>query len=90
MTGSTFDPSDVERLAAHLDAVDLDEKDRATLHTVFALAGQATAGQQDHEVSGFAFAACDMASPNLFGSFQWGAEAFDHDGAGRTFGILPS
>lgn len=51
-TETNFDLRDVERLAATLHAVSLDEKDRATLHAVFALAGQAAAGGSD-KVSGF-------------------------------------
>jgi hypothetical protein len=55
MTEMTFDLADVERLAATLDVlcVGLDDKDRATLHAVFALAGQAVAGENEDEVSGF-------------------------------------
>jgi hypothetical protein len=49
---STLDLGDVERLAGILDAVELDEQDRTTLHAVFALAGQAASSD---EVSGFAF-----------------------------------
>ncbi len=44
--------SDVERLAADLDGVELDEKDRATLHAIFGLAGEAT-GANEGEVRGF-------------------------------------
>jgi hypothetical protein len=57
MSETTFELSDVEHLAAKLDAVDLDEKDRATLHAIFALAGQAVAGESENEdeVSGFSF-----------------------------------
>jgi hypothetical protein len=53
VAGATFDLSDLERLSTVLDALELDEKNRATLHAVFALAGMATAGSED-EVSGFA------------------------------------
>ncbi len=77
MTDKTFELADVEHLAATLDPLDLDDQDRATLHAIFALAGQqATSGD---EVGGF-----DAASPKLYvvsgpdttgsllGSFQWG------------------
>ena len=79
MTETTIDLADVQRLAATLDAVNLDSKDRATAHAVFAVAGQGTVGVNDDEVSGFAvdaFLRFDSASPsltgNLFDSFQWG------------------
>lgn len=66
MSDEGFELEDVQRLAATLDTVELGEKDRALLHAIFALAGQATgaAGGPDDEVSGFA------ALPGgLFGSF---------------------
>ena len=74
MTETTFDLGDVERLAATLDAVNLDERDWATLHAVFALAGQAAAGGSD-EVSGFAIVYERPGSPavggwDLFGTFK--------------------
>ena len=79
MTETTFELADVEHLAATLDVVELDEKDRATLHAIFALAGTATSVNED-EVTGFAvdaFIWFDHASPNLtgnlLGSFQWGS-----------------
>jgi hypothetical protein len=65
----TFELSDVERLATTLDAVDLDDSDRVTLHAVFALAGQAAAAETEDEVSGFSG---PSASSGLFGSFQLG------------------
>jgi hypothetical protein len=81
MTETTLELADVECLAATLDAVDLDDKDRATLHAIFALAGQATAGQSD-EVSGFSIVyQMPGSGPGQVGiviqgsfldSFQWG------------------
>ncbi len=73
MTDVTLELADVERLAGALDAIDLDDKNRATLHAIFGLAGQATAGENEAEVRGYV----DEASPrilsgNLIGSFQWG------------------
>ena len=70
MTEITFTLSDVERLAATLDGVDLDDKNRATLHTIFALAGQVLTGESDAEVSGFSFHDIPGISPGLLGSFQ--------------------
>jgi hypothetical protein len=56
MSETTFELADVERLAATLDDVELDDRDLATLHAVFALAGQAAAGEgAEGEVSGFSF-----------------------------------
>jgi len=77
--------SDIEHLATTLDAVDLDDTDRATLRTVFALAGQAAGGEGD-EVSGFSIVYQmpggsggttgleygGMADGSCFQSFQWG------------------
>jgi len=79
MTETTFDLGDVERLVAALDGVSLDEKDRATLHAIFALAGQAAAGGSD-EVSGFSIVyQRPLASPavggwDLLGSFKGGID----------------
>ena len=67
MTETTFELADVERLAATLDAVDLDDTDRATLHAVFALAGRAAADERENEVSGFLLPAI---RGGLMGSFQ--------------------
>jgi hypothetical protein len=69
MTEVNFQLSDVERLATTLDAVDLNDSDRATLHAVFALAGQAAAAETEDEVSGFS---APSISSGLFGSFQLG------------------
>jgi type VI protein secretion system component Hcp len=69
MTEMTFDLADVERLATTLDAIKLDDSDRSTLHAVFALAGQAAAGQSEDEVSGFSF---PRLSGGLIGTFQTG------------------
>jgi hypothetical protein len=78
MTETTLDLGDVERLATTLDAVSLDEKDRATLHAVFALAGQAAAAGSD-EVSGFSIVYQRPGSPavggwDLFGTFKGGMD----------------
>ncbi len=77
--------TDIEHLATTLDGVHLDDADRATLRAVFALAGQAVAGEAD-EVSGFSivyqmpggaggtpgFEYGGMADGSCFQSFQWG------------------
>ena len=83
MTETTFDLGDVKRLAAALDAFDLEDQDRDALRAIFALAGQAAAGDNENEVSGFALDAADgLLLPaishaniggSLFASFQWGA-----------------
>jgi hypothetical protein len=72
MDETTFKLADVERLAAILDAkcVDLDDKDRTLLHGIFALAGQASAGEPE-EVSGFGLLPFEPTT-SLFGSFQLG------------------
>jgi hypothetical protein len=87
---TTFDLKDIERLATTLDAVNLDDEDRATLHAVFALAGRA-AGEKD-EVSGFSIVyqmpgggdtsgpypglrPAGMGDGSVFQSFQWGASS---------------
>jgi hypothetical protein len=72
---------DVERVATKLDAIDLTDEDRTTLHAVFALAGQA-AGAGGDEVSGFALDAIQwsgstggedaLAGGSLFGTFCTG------------------
>ncbi len=72
-----IDLSHVERLAAALDAVELGEEDRATLHAIFALAGctaaQGTAdGAGEEEVGGFSFS---IVPDSLLGSFQLGGSA---------------
>ena len=54
MSETSLRIEDVERLAAILDAVELGERNRATLRAVFALAGQA-AGAAGDEVGGFSF-----------------------------------
>ena len=85
---TTIDVNDVKRLAETLDTADLGDKDRATLHAVFALAGQAVS--QDDEVSGFSIVyqmpggaggisgpgtsqPAGMGDGSCFQSFQWGA-----------------
>ena len=56
MTETPFELADVERLSAALDDLDLNDKNRATVQAVFALAGHAVAGQvEEGEVSGFGF-----------------------------------
>ena len=62
MPGTSFELSDVERLAVILDDViaDWDDRDKAVMQTLFARAGQASSDVGD-EVSGF--------------SFSWGAPA---------------
>ncbi len=87
---------DVERLASTLDAANLDDTDRATLHAVFALAGQAVAGEGD-EVSGFSIVyqmpggaggtsgfeyggSVSMGDGSCFQSFQWGVGRAGADG----------
>jgi hypothetical protein len=81
MTETTFELADVKRLAAALDVVELGSRDRATLHAIFALAGQAIAGHNEIEVSGFQFDPVVIeivgrpttgAGESLFGSFQLG------------------
>jgi hypothetical protein len=69
MTEATIDLNDVKRLAAALDAVDLEDRDRATLHAVFALAGRAVADSHDDEVSGFSLTNVPVVSSNLLSSF---------------------
>ncbi len=56
MPGTSFELSDVERLAVILDDViaDWDEDDKAVMHTLFARAGEAS-GPPDDEVSGYSF-----------------------------------
>ncbi len=69
MSEMTLDLADVKHLAATLDAFELDDKDRATLHAIFALAGQA-AGGSGEEVSGFS---SPSISGGLLASFQHGS-----------------
>ena len=69
MAQGDFDTSDVAHLATELDAVQLDERDRATLHAVFALAGKAVEHEGEDEVSGFSF---PVVPTSLFDSFQLG------------------
>jgi len=77
VTETTFDLADVEHAAAALDRLDLEERDRAVLHAIFARAGEATAAEEG-EVSGFSlnFTLVGGEAPdlngNLMGSFQWG------------------
>ena len=56
MPGTSFELSDVERLAVILDDViaDWDDRDKAVMQTLFARAGQASS-EVDDEVSGFSF-----------------------------------
>ena len=56
MPGTSFELSDVERLAVILDDViaDWDDDDKAVMHALFARAGEAS-GLPDDEVSGFSF-----------------------------------
>ncbi len=85
MPGTSFELSDVERLAAILDDViaDWSDEDKAVMHDLFARAGAAS-GPPDDEVSGYSFSwgqpavqtpgavppgPCD----HLFESFQLGA-----------------
>jgi hypothetical protein len=58
----TFDLSDVKRLAAILDSLDLADQDRAALHAIFAWAGEFVAAESGAEVSGFAAGAGDISS----------------------------
>src|SRR5580692_11433084 len=83
MTTRTFGPADIERLATKLDPLctDLEADDVATLHAVFAWAGQAVAAQESSEVGGFAFDAYTTAS-SLGGSFAGGAS---HTGTMEIF-----
>ncbi len=75
MTEVTIGMSDVERLAARLDAVDLSDEDRSALHAIFGLAGRAIntdAGADADEVSGFALESIQWGGSsggNLFGTF---------------------
>jgi len=66
---------DVERLASALDGIDLNDKDRATLHAVFALAGQAAGGESESEVSGF-----------LLPAIRGGLGSFQGSDGGDCFG----
>lgn len=73
MSDVTLELADVERLAGALEAIDLDDENRANLHAIFVLAGRAKAEESEADVTGFV----DEASPrvlgaDLFGSFQWG------------------
>ncbi len=62
MSQITFGRADVERLAATLEKLGLDENDQAVLRAIFALAGQSVSGEIEDEVSGFT----DEASPAFF------------------------
>ncbi len=57
MPGTSFELSDVERLAVILDDViaDWDDHDKAVMHTLFARAGEASSPIDDDEVSGYSF-----------------------------------
>ncbi len=70
MTEATFELADVERLASTLDALDMGVKDRATLHAIFALAGQAARGENEDEVSGFTISILPVIAGDLLGSFR--------------------
>jgi len=102
MSDERFELEDVQRLAATLDTVELGEKDRALLHAIFALAGQATGatGDPDDEVSGFAALAGGLfgsfVTPPTAGainmdSFQWGVSqsTTGSSGSGQPTGKNP-
>ena len=80
MSEKAFALGDVERLAAALDTkcADLDDRDQATLHAVFTLAGRAAAVGNEDEVSGFGSSpqaiifVGGITQGGLFNSFQLG------------------
>jgi hypothetical protein len=97
MPGTSFELSDVERLAVILDDViaDWSEDDKAVMHTLFARAGEAS-GPLDDEVAGYSFSWGAASAPglggsppdpcnHLFESFQLGTS---HVASPSSFGML--
>jgi hypothetical protein len=71
MTNPSIDLGAVEHLATTLDGIDLAPADRATLHTVFALAGQGATDRAGDDVTGFGLVV-HPPTGGLMGSFMSG------------------